>query len=95
MTYKEVKEKIRYNGLFIKEVHYIKSISFELLNEKEVRLCNLTQKQFDKVSKEYGLVVHKTTFSGITIRIYKINKFPCLDFQSGIERCKTQCENCK
>ncbi len=32
MTYKEIEEKIRYNGLFIKEVHYIKRIGFELLN---------------------------------------------------------------
>ncbi len=95
MTYKEVEEKIRYNGLFIKEVHYIRRISFELLNEKEIRICDLTKKQFDKISKEYGLLVHKETFGGITIRIYKINKFPCLDFKSGIEKCKTQCENCK
>ncbi len=76
MTYKEVKEKIRHNGLFIKEVHYTRRIEFELLNDKEIKLCNLTQKQFNEVSKEYGLVIHKTTYGGITIRIYKVSELP-------------------
>jgi len=74
MKYTELKQILDNRECYLKEIFFTRRTVYEIVNNCDIRICNITYAQSTKIHNSYSLKLFKENYSGFTKRWYKINK---------------------